>query len=51
MSMKRSARLHVMLTDEEKLMLEAQARERGTSMSVWLRLLLRKSLGLATVGT
>lgn len=44
--MKRQKQLHVMLTEEEKLLLEGKAQQLGTTMSVYLRLMLRRDLGL-----
>ena len=37
-----------MLTEEEKALLEGAAKRHGTTMSVWLRLVLRQKLGLLT---
>lgn len=44
--MKRQSQLHVMLTEEEKTLLETEARRHGTTMSARLRAMMRRELGL-----
>jgi hypothetical protein len=43
---KRETQMHLRLTEEEKLAIEHEAKRHGTTMSTWLRLVIRGRLGM-----
>lgn len=45
---KRETQVHLRLTDEEKAAIDQEARRHGIAMSEWMRIVLRKRLGLLT---